>query len=118
MVPIKTRKDLEKMKIGGKILAEAVLEVLDKAKPGITELELEKLAEELIVMKGGYPGFKKVEGYKFATCISTNDVIVHGIPGNYVLKEGDVFGVDCGVYYEGFFTDMSESIRVKSSKFK
>jgi len=118
MVPIKTRKDLEKMKIGGKILAEAVLEVLDKAKPGITELELEKLAEELIVMKGGYPGFKKVEGYKFATCISTNDVIVHGIPGNYVLKEGDVFGVDCGVYYEGFFTDMSESIRVKSSKLK
>jgi len=116
MVPIKTRKDLEKMKIGGKILAEAVLEVLDKAKPGITELELEKLAEELIVMKGGYPGFKKVEGYKFATCISTNDVIVHGIPGNYVLKEGDVFGVDCGVYYEGFFTDMSETLRVRNPK--
>jgi len=118
MVPIKTKKEIEKMKVGGKILAEVIFEVLEMVKPGKTELELEKLAEELIILKGGYPGFKKVEGYKFATCISTNDVIVHGLPGNYALKEGDVFGVDCGVYYEGFFTDMSESIRVKSEKLK
>lgn len=115
MIPIKTKKDLEKMKIGGKILAQVVSEVLNKAKPGITELALEKFAEELIIKKGGYPGFKKVKGYKFATCISTNDVIVHGIPGNYSLKERDIFGLDCGVYYEGFFTDMSETIRVRNS---
>ena len=118
MIPIKTKRDLEKMRKGGKILAEVISEVLNKAKSGVIELELEKIAEELIIKKGGYPGFKKVERYKFATCISTNDVIVHGIPGSYSLKEGDVFGVDCGVYYEGFFTDMSETIKVKGSKLK
>jgi methionyl aminopeptidase len=114
MIPIKTKEDLEKMKIGGKILAEVIFEVINRAKPGVTELELEKFAEDLIVARGGYPGFKKVAGYKFATCISTNDVIVHGIPGNYSLKEGDVFGVDCGVYLDGFFTDMSETRRVSN----
>lgn len=118
MIIVKTKEEIEKMRIGGKILADVVFEVLNRAKPGITELALEKFAEELIIKKGGFPGFKKVKGYKFATCISTNDVIVHGIPGNYFLKEGDIFGLDCGVYYEGFFTDMSETIRVKSEKLK
>lgn len=118
MIPIKTLADIKKMQRGGKILAEVIYYVLENARPGVSELELEKLAEELIIKKGGYPGFKKVQGYKFATCISTNDVIVHGIPGNYRLKEGDVFGVDCGVYLDGFFTDMSETIRVQSSKLK
>ncbi|PIY93852.1 MAG: type I methionyl aminopeptidase [Candidatus Levybacteria bacterium CG_4_10_14_0_8_um_filter_35_23] len=118
MIIVKTKEEIEKMRIGGKILADVVFEVLNRAKPGITELALEKFAEELIIKKGGFPGFKKVKGYKFATCISTNDVIVHGIPGNYSLKEEDVFGLDCGVYYEGFFTDMSETIRVRNSKFE
>jgi len=65
-----------------------------------------------------FRSFKKVKGYNFATCISTNDVIVHGIPGEYRLKEGDVFGVDCGVYLDGFFTDMSKTIRVRNSNSK
>jgi methionyl aminopeptidase len=116
MIPIKTEIQIEGMKKGGKILAEVVFEVINKAKPGITELELEKFAEELILKRGGYPGFKKVQGYKFATCISTNDVIVHGIPGKYALKAGDVFGVDCGVYLDGLFTDMSETTRVMDQK--
>ncbi|MFH1186788.1 MAG: type I methionyl aminopeptidase [Candidatus Levyibacteriota bacterium] len=118
MISVKTPEEIKKMKKGGKILAEVVHKILENAKPGISELELERLADSLIYKKSGFPGFKKVNGYNFATCISTNDVIVHGVPGKYKLKEGDVFGIDCGVYLDGFFTDMSETIRIRSSKFK
>lgn len=118
MINIKTAEDIEKMKKGGKILAEVIAEILKKAKPGVSELELEDLADKLIKKRGAFPGFKKVKNYSFATCISTNDVIVHGIPGKYRLKEGDVFGIDCGVYFDGFFTDMSNTVRIRSSSSK
>lgn len=110
----KTEQKIEKMTIGGKMLAEVLFEVLGAVKPGVTELELDGLAERLILEKGGYPGFKKVKGYKHTVCMSTNNVVVHGIPSLYVLKEGDVIGIDCGVYYEGFHTDMSETVQVQS----
>src|SRR3989344_4486149 len=101
------------MKTGGKILADVLFEVLKNIKIGVSEIELDQLAEKLILEKGGEPGFKKVEGYKHAICISTNDVVVHGIPTNYKLKEGDVVGIDCGVYYKGFHTDMAQTVRIK-----
>jgi methionyl aminopeptidase len=90
--------------------------VCANVKPGISEIELDAMAEKLIREKGGEPGFQKVPGYKHATCISTNEVVVHGIPSPYILKEGDVIGIDCGVFYKGFHTDMSETVRVQSSK--
>ena len=114
MILIKTQKEIVTMGIGGKILAEVLFEVLIHAKPGVSELELDNLAEKLIVEKGGEPGFKKVRGYKHTICVSTNDVVVHGIPTGYRLQEGDVFGIDCGVYYEGFHTDAAHTARVKS----
>jgi methionyl aminopeptidase len=79
---------------------------------------LDALAEKLIREKGGEPGFQKVPGYKHATCMSVNDIVVHGIPTNYILKEGDIIGIDCGVYYQGFHSDMAETVRVQSSEFK
>lgn len=112
MIHIKSEKEIEIMKHGGHILADVLFEVVKHAKPGVTELELDKMAEELIVKKGGEPGFKKVEGYKHTICISTNDNVVHGIPTKYALKEGDVVGIDCGVFYEGFHTDMAETVLV------
>jgi methionyl aminopeptidase len=114
MINIKTQEEIEIMKTGGKILAESLWEVISYIKPGVSELELDALAEKLILQKGGEPGFKKVPDYKHTICISTNDVVVHGIPTDYKLKEGDVVGIDCGVFYKGFHTDMSETIRVKS----
>src|SRR5258706_12701178 len=114
MIPIKTPQEIKIMEKGGKILAEALQEGLDYAKPGISELDLDHLAEELIIKQGGEPGFKRVEGYKHTICISTNDVVVHGIPTNYKLKEGDIVGIDCGVFLEGFHTDMSETIRIRN----
>lgn len=116
MINIKTKEEIEIMKKGGKILAEVLFEVLDSAKPGVSEIELDKLAEELILKKGGEPGFKKVSGYNHTICMATNDVVVHGLPTAYKLKEGDVIGIDCGVFYKGFHTDMSESLRVKKLK--
>lgn len=111
-INLKTPQEIESMRKGGKMLSETVWEVLKHAKPGVSELDLDQLAEKLIVQKGGKPGFKMVRGYHHTLCTSTNDTIVHGIPTSYSLKEGDVFGIDCGVFYEGFHTDMSETIVV------
>ncbi len=112
MINLKTPNEIEKMRIGGKILSEVMWELVKNVKPGFTEIEIDQMAEKLIKQKGGEPGFKLVDGYKYSVCISVNDVVVHGIPTNYKLKEGDIIGIDCGVYYEGFHTDMSETVIV------
>jgi len=109
MIHIKTPQEVEIMATGGKMLSETLHTVMNSAKPGVSEIELDALAEKLIKEKGGEPGFMKVQGYKHTVCMSTNDVVVHGIPTAYVLQEGDVVGIDCGVFYKGFHTDMSES---------
>ena len=100
------------------ILAETLCTVMDVAVPGVTEKELDVLAEKLIAEKGAEPGFMKVQGYKHTICMSTNDVVVHGIPTAYRLQEGDVVGIDCGVFYKGFHTDMSQTRRVSSRNAK
>jgi methionyl aminopeptidase len=114
MIKIKTQDELAIMRESGRILAETLWEVLKSVKPGVSELELDALAEKLIRQKGGEPGFQKVPGYKHATCMSTNDVVVHGIPAEYKLKEGDIIGIDCGVFYKGFHTDMAETVQVSA----
>ncbi len=116
MIKYKTKEEVKVMIEGGHILAEVVAHVMNAIKPGVTELEIDTLAEKLIRERGGEPGFKRVEGYKHSICMSTNDVVVHGIPGDYAFKEGDVVGVDCGVFYNGFHTDMAETLRVSESK--
>ncbi|HVA96398.1 MAG TPA: type I methionyl aminopeptidase [Candidatus Acidoferrales bacterium] len=117
MIDYKNSSQIEIMKHGGHILATVLGEVMDAAVPGVSELELDQLAEKRIRELGGEPGFMKVKGYYHTTCFSTNDVVVHGIPSKYVIKDGDVVGIDCGVYYKGLHTDMSESKRVRSSVF-
>ncbi len=118
MINIKSKKEVEVMRIGGRMLSDVLFAVMDSIKPGMTELELDQLAEKLILEKGGEPGFKRVKGYHHTICMSTNDAVVHGIPGGYKFKEGDVVGVDCGVFYKGFHTDMAETKLVQSSKVK
>lgn len=109
---------IEKMKMGGAILSEVLFECLKFTKPGISELEIDNLAETLIRQKGGESGFKKVPGYNHTICISTNNVVVHGIPTYRVIAEGDIVGIDCGVYFEGYHTDMAETRRVSNQKSK
>lgn len=112
-------KDLEKkikaMTKAGEILGAALDTVLQHAKPGVTELELNDIADAYITEHGGYPGFKKVPGYKHAICACTNDVVVHGIPKKRVLKEGDSICIDTGVYVDGYHTDMGETIKIGGS---
>ena len=115
MTDIKTPEEIEIMRQGGKILAQVLFEVLKHIKPGITELEIDELADRLITEKGAEPAFKKVKGYNHATCISTNNTVVHGIPTSRKLEEGDVVGIDCGVFYRGLYTDMSETRKVSTN---
>lgn len=116
MIAIKTKEEIKIMQEGGEILAKVLKEIMQNIKPGVTELEIDQLAEKLIRGYGAEPGFKKVPGYNFSICVSTNDVVVHGIPTYYKFKIGDVVGIDCGVYYKGFHTDMAETILVSSQK--
>ncbi len=109
MIFLKKKSEIENMKKGGKVLAEVLGELIKNVKPGVSEIEIDELAEKLIVEKGAEPGFKKVPGYKNSICVSTNNVVVHGIPTNYKFKKGDVVGIDCGVFYKGFHTDMAET---------
>src|SRR5579885_2732552 len=104
------------MKKAGHMLADVLAQVTSHAQPGISELELDNLAEKLIKEKGGEPGFKKVPDYYHTICVATNHVVVHGIPSKYRLKEGDIIGIDCGVFLNGFHTDMAETVRVSEIK--
>jgi len=112
MIQIKSTEEITIMQEGGKILAESLSKVLENIKPGVSEKELEEIANFEIKKRGGKPGFKRVKGYNYALCMSTNDAVVHGIPGEYRFKEGDIVGVDCGVFYKGFNTDMSDTVYV------
>lgn len=107
---IKTPEQVEIMKKSGQILAEVLFAVIEAVKIGMSEIEIDQLAERMIRERGGEPGFMKVPGYHNTVCMMTNDVVVHGIPTEYRFKSGDVVGIDCGVYYKGFHTDMAETI--------
>ena len=114
---MKTSK-IDAMSRAGVILGEVLEEVMEFIKPGVLEIEIDALAEKLIRKKGGEAGFKKVPGYHHTICVSTNDVVVHGIPTDRVISEGDVVGVDCGVYLDGYHTDMAETKLVLDQRSK
>lgn len=107
---IKTLEEMEVMAEGGRRLAEIRDKIIETIKPGITGLELDDLANELIEKTGGKASFKMVPGYKWATCININDVVVHGIPDKTVVTLGDKVGLDIGMLYKGFHTDTSVSV--------
>lgn len=112
MVHIKSKQDLKKMEEGGAILSSVLLHLLKQTVPGVSLRELDVLAEREILKRGAKPSFKTVKNYKWTICACVNDVVVHGIPGSYILRKGDVVGIDCGVYYKGFNTDSSWTIRL------
>ncbi|MBU1200511.1 M24 family metallopeptidase, partial [Patescibacteria group bacterium] len=105
-------KKQKAMQESGLILARVKKELRQAIKPGITTLELDKLAEKIIVNSGAYPSFKTVRGYNFATCININSGMVHGMPNSRKLIPKDVITVDCGVYYKGFHTDSAFTMQI------
>jgi methionyl aminopeptidase len=114
MINIKTQEELKIMEHAGHILGETMWELVKHIKPGVSEIEIDALAQKLITEKGGEPGFKKVEGYHHTICVSVNDACVHGIPTDRTFKPGDKVGIDCGAFYNGFHSDMSETVYIKS----
>jgi len=115
-INLKTEKEIAIMAEGGKKLSRIRNFLISQIKPGIKTIELENLAQEEIFKAGGEPSFKTVKGYNWATCVSVNDEVVHGIPGARVIQEGDIVGLDVGLLYKGFHTDTAWTIFVKSEK--
>lgn len=100
---------ISKMAEGGRLLGQIRDQLMTEIKPGVTGLEIERRACELMKQVGGEPAFKKVPGYHYATCISINEGIVHGIPTNRQFKTGDLVGLDLGLYFKGYYTDTADS---------
>lgn len=115
---IKTPEEIHIMAEGGKILASVLKEIEKMAQPGITTLELDRAAEALILKQGAKPAFKGYEGFPYALCTSVNDVIVHGFPSDYALKSGDIVGLDLGVLYKGYNTDMAVTVAIGEVPFE
>jgi methionyl aminopeptidase len=105
MVHFKTAEDIQVIKESAQVLGRAHGEVAKRIKPGVKTKDLDKIAEEFIHDHGGLPSFKNYHGFPAALCISVNETVVHGFPGDYELKEGDVVSVDCGVKYNGYHSD-------------
>lgn len=105
MVHLKTEAEVQLIRESAQILGKAHGEVAGLIKPGVKTSALDKVAEEYIRDNGGIPSFKNYNGFPATLCISVNEVVVHGFPGNYELRETDIISVDCGVNYKGFHSD-------------
>lgn len=112
MIPIKSKEEIEIMTESGKILAKIMKELEKAVRPGITTKELDKLAEELVLKSGGQCSFKGYEGFPACLCTSINKEIVHSVPSDRILKEGNIISLDLGIYYRGFHTDMAITLPV------
>lgn len=116
MIHIHSEEEIKIMAIGGAMLGRVKNKLDDAVKIGVTAFEIEELACELIKKEGAEPSFKKVPGYSWATCISVNAGLVHGIPTReLIFKDGDLVSVDVGIYYKGFHTDTSISVGLNLS---
>ncbi|MDE6181849.1 MAG: type I methionyl aminopeptidase [Eubacteriales bacterium] len=111
-ITIKNQKQIESMKTACKINAEA-LELLEQyIKPGISTKELDKIAFNFITSKGGKPSFKGYGGFPASICASINNQLIHGIPSDTILKEGDIISIDIGTYINGFHADAARTFPV------
>jgi methionyl aminopeptidase len=112
MVYFKTDEEIELIKISGDLLGRAHAEVAKLIKPGVTTKYLDNIAEEFIRDNGGVPSFKGYSGFPGTLCVSPNDQVVHGMPNDILLKDGDILSVDCGVFLNGFHSDSAYTYAV------
>ncbi len=112
MVILKSARQIEQMRQAGQIVAEVLALMTELVKPGVTTLELDTAAHEFIIKAKALPSFKGYRGYPASICTSVNEEIVHGIPGERVLQEGDIIAVDVGAIYHGFQGDAAISLGV------
>jgi methionyl aminopeptidase len=113
MIKIKTDEEIKIMAEGGEKLGRVKKTLKKYVKAGVSALDIENLAQELIKKEGAENSFDKVSGYRWATCISVNEGLVHGIPKkSMVFKSGDLVSVDVGLFYKGFHSDTSFSVGI------
>src|SRR5213082_2736004 len=112
MIIRKSPQEIERMARAGEVVADVLALLGECARPGVTTEELDALADEFIRSRGGVPTFKGYRGYPASICTSPNSMVVHGIPGPYMLREGDVLSVDVGVTLGGFVGDSAYTFPV------
>ena len=112
MIKIKTEEEIELLRENAIIVSKTLAEVGRHIAPGVTTLELDKIAEEFIRDHGALPGFLGYGGFPYTLCMSVNETVVHGFPSDYRLQEGDIVSVDCGTTYKGFNGDSAYTFAV------
>jgi methionyl aminopeptidase len=112
MIHYKTAEEIELLRASNDLVSKALAEVAKRIAPGVSTLELDKIAEEFIRDHNAIPGFLGYKGYPKTLCTSVNQQVVHGIPSDYRLREGDIVSVDCGVLYQGYYGDSAYTFAV------
>jgi len=116
MIYLKTKEEIELIREAALLVSKTLGYLAPMVKAGAIPKQLDKLAEEFIRDNGGIPGFKGYNGYPATLCISVNEVVVHGIPGNTPFKEGDIVSIDCGVKKNGFYGDHAYTFMIEPVK--
>ncbi|HEY7135309.1 MAG TPA: type I methionyl aminopeptidase [Acidimicrobiia bacterium] len=112
MITRKSADQIALMRRAGKVVAEMHEECARAAKPGVTTLEIDRVARDVIERRGARSNFLNYHGFPAVICTSPNNVIVHGIPGGYVLEDGDILSIDCGAIIEGWHADAALTVPV------
>ena len=107
MINIKSKEEIEIMREGGKILAEIMQKLEQMVRPGVSTQDLNEVAEDLVFRYGARPSFKGYQGFPATLCTSINEEIVHVVPSDRVLSEGDIISLDVGILWKGFHTDLA-----------
>ena len=112
MIIGKSQKEIDKMRASGQLVGRVLQELRAMVEPGVTTLEVDRVAEKMIRDAGAYPTFKGYNGFPFSICASVNEQVVHGFPSQYQLKEGDIFSIDVGATLDGFVGDTATTVAV------
>lgn len=112
LIKYKNSDEIELLRQNGQLVGRTLAEVGKNIKPGVKTITLDKIAEEFIRDNGAVPGFKGYGGFPNTLCVSVNDEVVHGIPGNRELKEGDIVSIDCGTILHGYYGDSAYTFAV------
>ncbi len=112
MANIKTEEEIDLMRKSAQLVSKTLAILAEKIQPGVTPLQLDRLAEEYIRDHGALPGFKGLYGFPNTLCTSLNQQVVHGIPNDLPLAEGDIISIDCGVLMNGFYGDQAYTFMV------
>lgn len=116
MIYLKTNEEIELLRISNLLVGKTLAEIAKHIKPGCTTKQLDKIAYDFIKSHDAEPGFLGYNGFSGSICTSVNEQVVHGIPGEYVLQDGDIISVDCGVYKNGFHGDSAYTFCVGDVK--